>query len=141
MWYRKNTDQVAAEKFDDEFVLINFGRGTYFSLRHIAVDVWEQFETGASPEEVSRRVQERFGVSGDEVSQEIDRCIRALVDEELLCEADAAGPVPETWASESWAAPLVEVYSDLKDLIVLDPIHEVDDTIGWPRRPQHRQDP
>jgi len=77
MFYKQNDEHVAAEEFDGEFVLINFARGTYFSLRHAAVDVWRQFRNGANP---------------------------------------------------------VEVYSDLQDLIVLDPVHEVDYATGWPRR-------
>ena len=49
MFYKHNDEHVAAEEFDGEFVLINFARGTYFSLRLSAVDVWRQFRNGASP--------------------------------------------------------------------------------------------
>ena len=134
MFYKHNDEHVAAEEFDGEFVLINFARGTYFSLRFSAVDVWRQFRNGADPALVEGRIRERFAVAGDEAPAELKRCIQVLIDEELLREVGAPGSPVEDWSSQVWAAPAVEVYSDLQDLIVLDPVHEVDTTTGWPRR-------
>jgi hypothetical protein len=139
MLYRHNDAHVAAEEFDGELVLINFSRGTYFSLRHVAVDVWRQFAGGAEAVAVVERVREHFAVA-DGTRAELARCVQMLVDEELLCAAEAAGPPVDAWSSATWAAPVVEVYSDLRDLIVLDPVHEVDDSAGWPRRAAGRGD-
>jgi len=138
MLYKKNTDHVAAEEFDGEFVLINFAKGTYFSLRNAAVDVWQQFENGATREDVGTRIAARFSVSGDTIRAELERCVRMLIDEELICETASAGPPVEAWSSQAYEAPVIEVYSDLQDLIILDPVHEVDDTMGWPRRAPER---
>jgi hypothetical protein len=140
MLYRHNEAHVASEEFDGEFVLINFSRGTYFSLRHAAVDVWRQFRSGAAAAEVVERVSRHFSVAEGDARAELARCIQVLLDEELLCAAEAAGPPVEEWSARSWAAPVVEVYSDLRDLIVLDPVHEVDDAAGWPRRAAGRGD-
>ncbi|HEY8155181.1 MAG TPA: PqqD family protein [Myxococcota bacterium] len=134
MFYKHNDEHVAAEEFDGEFVLINFARGTYFSLRHAAVDVWRQFRNGADPALVARCIRDRFPDAGEDAPAELKRCIQALIDEDLLVEAEAPGAPVEDWSSQVWAAPAVEVYSDLKDLIVLDPVHEVDASTGWPRR-------
>jgi hypothetical protein len=134
MFYEHNLDHVAAEEFDGEFVLIHFARGTYFSLRHAAVDVWRQFRNGADPALVEGRVLARFAPTQGDASAQLRRCIQMLVDEELLRETPAAGPPVEDWSSPVWKAPAVEAYSDLKDLIVLDPVHEVDQSTGWPRR-------
>jgi len=134
MLYKKNTDHVAAEEFDGEFVLINFARGTYFSLRNAAVDAWQQFENGATPADVGARIAAHFSVSDDAIRDDFERCVRMLIDEELICEAANAGPPVEAWSSQAYEAPLIEVYSDLQDLIILDQVHEVEDDIGWPRR-------
>ena len=79
-------------------------------------------------------------ISGDAIRAELERCIGMLVDEELICETDIAGPPVEAWSSQAYEVPVVEVYSDLQDLIILDPVHEVDDAIGWPRRAPERDD-
>jgi hypothetical protein len=134
MYYAHNDEHVAAEEFDGEFVLINFARGRYFSLRHAAVDVWRQFRNGASPAEVVERVRGRFAVAHPDAPAQLAGCIQTLIDEELLRTVESAGPAVDDWSAAAWAPPCVEVYSDLQDLIVLDPIHEVDDAGGWPRR-------
>jgi hypothetical protein len=134
VYYKHNDEHVAAEEFDGEFVLINFARGTYFSLKHAAVDVWRQFRNGADPALVEERIRERFADTVPDAPAKLKRCIQVLIDEALLCEVGAPGPPVEDWSSQVWAAPAVEVYSDLQDLIVLDPVHEVDATTGWPRR-------
>jgi hypothetical protein len=132
--YRQNAEHVAAEEFDGEFVLIQFARGTYFSLRGTAVDVWRQFEAGASAAEVAQRVARRFGREDETALASLAECIDRLVAEDLLCECETSCEAPGAWASEVFAEPVVEVYSDLQELIVLDPIHEVDDAQGWPWR-------
>ena len=33
------------------------------------------------------------------------------------------------------AAPDLEIYDDLSDLILADPIHDVDNAEGWPKMP------
>jgi hypothetical protein len=134
MFYEHDREHVAAEEFDGEFVLIHFVRGTYFSLRHAAVEVWRQFRNGADPERVEERVLAHFALRGSDASAELKKCIQVLVDEQLLRETSAAGPPVEDWSSSVWTPPAIEVYSDLKDLIVLDPVHEVDTSQGWPRR-------
>jgi hypothetical protein len=140
MYYRQNDEHVAAEEFDGEFVVINFAAGRYFSLRGGAVDVWRQFRNGASPAGVAARVCDRFAPAGDDERAQLERCIQTLIDEGLLCAAQAAGPPVDEWSADAWAAPSVEVYSDLQDLIVLDPVHEVDQSSGWPRRAADRDD-
>ena len=35
----------------------------------------------------------------------------------------------------SFAVPVLGVFTDLADLIGIDPVHEVDESAGWPVRP------
>jgi hypothetical protein len=32
----------------------------------------------------------------------------------------------------AFTQPVLEVYTDMQDLLLLDPIHEVDEEAGWP---------
>jgi len=38
----------------------------------------------------------------------------------------------------AYAPPVLETFSDMQDLLLLDPIHEVDDA-GWPMAPRQAQ--
>ena len=40
-------------------------------------------------------------------------------------------PLPALAAKKPYTAPAVQKYDDLEDLLLLDPIHEVDEA-GWP---------
>lgn len=43
---------------------------------------------------------------------------------------EAASPPVEP--SRPWLMPALEIYSDMQDLLLFDPIHEVDPACGWP---------
>ena len=51
------------------------------------------------------------------------------------------GDKPAATAAELAAAPgpfTVEMFEDLADLILTDPVHDVDHDAGWPHRPADR---
>ena len=37
-------------------------------------------------------------------------------------------------AADEMQAPALEIYDDMAELILSDPIHEVDEDVGWPRK-------
>ena len=58
-----------------------------------------------------------------------------LIDAGFVVELDGieSGTVaPTAWPSD-YVAPQVERYDDIADIMMMDPIHEVDKTLGWPR--------
>jgi hypothetical protein len=60
-----------------------------------------------------------------------------LVSEELLRESPAEpteAVLEQTGEALVYAKPELQVYSDMKDLLLLDPIHDVSEE-GWPIRP------
>ena len=130
-------DRIAAEDFSGEVVLIDIEKGVYFSLQGLAVDLWRSF---AFP----RRIE---AVLDDFAAHGVDRLtVAGTVDElrrnDLLCETTAVAVVGPTCSppSTGFAAPIVAVFSDLAELIAIDPVHEVDATAGWPLRPANFPD-
>ena len=65
----------------------------------------------------------------------MSKCIEFLVDRGLIRLADAHMPMAELRLPPSmrneWTAPQFDEYTDMWDLIKLDPIHEADE-VGWP---------
>ena len=55
-----------------------------------------------------------------------------LITETSAVRADA-GPEPAADHRGHWEPPMLSVYEDMKDLLLLDPIHDVDEQ-GWPAR-------
>ena len=131
---------VVHETLDGEVVAINLDTGSYYSLKHVGAEVWAMIEEGGvTTDEVVRAVTRRYGSVGVEpaiVSLLGELRQEGLVaDEEatergvsLLLEDDDVGT-----EGHLFEAPVLHKYTDMQDLILRDPIHEVDDT-GWPNR-------
>ena len=128
---------LAAEEFDGETVLIDVAQGLYFSLRGSATELWRAFSEQRSEADVVEALCLQLAGS-DRV--ELEDAIRSMRENALLVsapEASSASPEKFMAASLSFSAPVVEVYSDLADLIAIDPVHEVDASAGWPMRPEN----
>lgn len=133
--YSINRSKVVYDKFDDEVVLINLENGNYFSIRGVAVLVWDLFSSGSDQRSVVSILAQTFGQPREILTADVAEFIGRLLEEELMIVSDSTleqttSALPKT-AAVNYAKPVLEVYSDMQDLILLDPIHEVDET-GWP---------
>ena len=133
--FRVNTPQVINEVLDGEAVIINMGTGDYFSLRGSGAFVWEALEAGAGP----AAIVGAFVAAGLGTSSEIEPGVVALVDqleaEGLIVRVEDDGPAPAPALPHPGGAfferPALEKFTDMQDLILLDPVHEVSER-GWP---------
>lgn len=133
--YVLNTE-IVAETFDDETVLIDVDRGIYFSMQGSAAAVWHAFDEPRTPAATCSELAAGLPEAERAMVAEL---IRDLAAQKLIITAEgvsanAAKPlVPFTAAS--FAVPVLGVFTDLADLIGIDPVHEVDESAGWPVRP------
>lgn len=130
------TPWVSHDRLDDEVMVINLKSGDYFAFQGAAADTWTLLVDGHQPSAVAEQIARRYAVEPATAAADIDGFVHALQDEELLQSGDPNGavtlselPVPAT--PLPYETPAIEKYEDLQDLLLLDPIHEVDET-GWP---------
>jgi hypothetical protein len=136
MRYSINHSKIVFEKFEDEVVLINLDNGNYFSIREVAGIVWGLIDKGFNSVEAAKFLSELFGASELELEDDIQLFIEQLLSEELISTSNSQVHTVFEASSvrisgKEYTKPKLEVYSDMQDLILLDPIHEVDET-GWP---------
>lgn len=128
---------VVLESFVDETVAVHLGTGRYFSIDLIGTEVINLLETGSSVGVVVKHLSVRYGADPKSVEGAIDEFVGQLVDEGLVRpapNASSSATIPEaTPADGPFTPPTLSVYSDMEDLLLLDPIHDVDET-GWPTR-------
>ncbi len=131
---------LAAEEFDGETVLVDVVRGLYFSLSGAATELWRAFaEQRSEADVVDTLCLQLAGANRGG----LEAAVSNMRENELLlpvAEASGASPVKFVAASSIFSLPVVEVYSDLADLIAIDPVHEVDASAGWPMRPENFPD-
>ena len=131
--YELNNPPVVAEMVDGEGIAINLRSGRYYSLLGPAAAVWNRLLEGCSPVEILQAVAD-LG-SHDELGVSLKQFVDGLLAEELIRPAADASPRGSAEALQPWAAEglRLERFTDMQDMLTLDPIHEIDDEFGWPR--------
>lgn len=125
---------IVWQAFDEESVVIDLESGIYYSLNLAGALIWHLLEAGASPAEAAERVLQ-CGAPPEAGDQVLGFCEKLL--EEGLIAPATNGTEPKAASAEMtfpWAPPSVSIYTDMQDLFLLDPIHDVDEA-GWPSRP------
>ena len=139
--FRINTPLVAIQEIEGEAILINFDTGCYYGANVTGSVLLELAQRGESVAAMVRALAGRCGVAESEVAGAADSFFKAAADGGLLVPLDASlvGSAPEAGASTpsgqrvdlDFVAPRLEKFDDLRDLLMLDPIHDVDQA-GWP---------
>jgi len=133
-----NAPQVVGEVIDGEAIIVNLKSGIYYSLAGPGGLVWSCIERQATRAEITAAVRARYSAETGVIETDVARLVDELVAEGLAVPADAAGePAPPGGACQDsematpYEAPVLNRYEDMHDLLLLDPIHEVDQ-MGWP---------
>lgn len=137
--YMPRRPNVISDIIDDEVVIIDMTTGAYYSLDRCGTVVWQALEAGLTVDEAIEQVQQRYDGEPAAVAQAVAQLVARLEEEKLMLArpAGAAGKTgalpPATGSRQPFAPPVLQKYDDMQDLIMLDPIHQVDET-GWPAR-------
>ena len=134
--YVPNRRDVAHEGFEGEVILIHFPSGKYFRLDEAGKVAWSAIEQGTMPLDVASALRNAFEVDEAASLASAVTLLGALEGHGLVVRGAAppAAPPPAGPATTPRAAfrePKIEVFSDLEELFLVDPIHDVDEA-GWP---------
>ena len=128
-----NYPNVVAESFDEEWVIVNLETGTYFSLDGSAAALWPHAIAGLTLEEFVATAGQIYPTAGPALRQDIEGFHEQLREHSLVRPIDAE-PITDVQVSVSatdYAGPRMGVHADLQDILLLDPVHDVD-AAGWP---------
>lgn len=130
--YKINEPDVTFETFEGELLVINLGNGNYHSLRGSAVHIWPALAEGYTVAEIAT-----IWAAQQDHTASIQTFVDQLVSENLMVpRADEPDkPLQTPTDAGEFSVPTLENYTDMQDLLMLDPIHEVDVT-GWPKKPE-----
>jgi hypothetical protein len=137
MRYRVNVPAVASQVMGGEAILIHFDSGRYYSVEGSGADIVAGLEQGRTADEIVAQLSEaQTGGAGQAlIADAVAKFLRELADEGLVVPADGDGDEPAARAARGPSSPFVTPrltrYTDLEELLRLDPIHDVD-AAGWP---------
>lgn len=123
--------RLASDVFDGEYIIANLDTGLYYSIQGLAVTLVNALPFEASFP-VILRLSEAFPDHRDTIQKELADIFQELQNEDIIRESAAAipeGPGPGA-IPEQYIPSKFNRYADMQDLLLLDPIHDVDED-GW----------
>ncbi len=139
--YVINSPKVLSETIEGETVIIHLGSGFYYSIDKRGSAIWELVINGETKESVVTDLTERLGQSREVMEKEVDYLINKFIVEDLVKIADGES-VKKVNTVEIYNSIKHDVkfepsklnkFTDMHDLLLLDPIHDVSDE-GWPNK-------
>ena len=152
--FAPNKPNVIHEVIDGEAVIVNLKNGTYYSIDKVGAELWDYIDKGFSVPTIIERLQARYVGSPESISQSVEKLITQFQSENLIVpkngghaedaatngmEQKASGNGEETEEKLPFEEPKLEKYSDMEDLLLLDPIHDVEEE-GWPRANANKEE-
>ena len=137
---------VVSDVIGGEAIMLHRVSGDYFSTDGVGCLIWQWIGESQSRSWILKTLNARFAAEPTEIETAVDAFLGDLVTHQLVREiVSDAGSVaeasiePQPEPKPIFARPVLHVYSDIRRMILLDPIHEVAQT-GWPN-PRPMDDP
>lgn len=133
--YKLNEEKMFFDMSEDQAIVIDSTSGTYYAMNMLASFAFDYLTKGADLQTLADAIRKLPGCPED-VDSKLESFVARLLAHEILV-ADEAN----TFAGTVEAAPLwfmegcefsLESYQDMADLILADPVHDVDVEFGWP---------
>jgi len=126
--YRIASAEITHQFLDGEVVAIDFQTGHYHNLRGAAAQAFAALLAGTP--------QENLPSVFTDAPADAPAVFQGLINTWLKTGLLVAGPAVhliEATAPVAWSAPCSEVFEDMQQLLLADPIHDVGDK-AWPRQ-------
>ena len=127
---------VVSDIIDGEVLIMDSRNGFYFSSSGPGAVIWRLIELSYNEDQIAARIAAESGADLSVVAPAIAEFLDQLLAHDLVRPASAGQTLscePPPQMEGNFVAPELAVYSDMQDLLLLDPIHDVSEA-GWPTR-------
>ncbi|MBY0243942.1 MAG: PqqD family protein [Sphingobacteriaceae bacterium] len=135
--YIVNSQGVYSDNFDGEAVIVNLNLGNYYSVRDVASAIWSSLQLGVSLSNLADQISSHYNSDKAIVAADLLALFEHLFNDSMIVEFNdgSVSALDTSLLPAQYSAPQLETFSDLQDLFLLDPVHAVDDKLGWPIKP------
>ena len=135
-----NEPHIVHETIDGETILMDLRSGNYFSIEKSGAVLWEILVQTGDVDALLKKSEELGDPKkSNQIQTDIKKFVSKLMEEGLIVEAESkdkseiTGEMLNSFKKAVTATDTLEVnkYSDMQEMLLLDPIHDVDDK-GWP---------
>ncbi len=132
--YKLNEEKMFFDIADGQAVVINFTTGMYYGTSTLGSAVLEKLIKKADPEKVLAALKAADGCPED-MEANLNQFIKELLEKEILVPANDSDlgdiRLDQSVFAEGFKLTLDE-FAEVQDLLLADPIHDVDVEEGWP---------
>ncbi|MCP4398989.1 MAG: PqqD family protein [bacterium] len=143
--FKINSPQVVHETIDGEAVIIDMDTGSYYSLQHVGAAIWNFIDRRIQVKHIVAGICQQYSGDAEEMAEAVSQLLSQLQEEHLILpnsdatETSQPSGLPDLEGEKTeFVMPVLERFTDMQDLLLLDPIHEVDEAEGWPKKPQEQ---
>lgn len=132
--YKPSGPGIVYQEIEGEVIVVDLQKGHYYSLTGTAVPIWSSLLRGCGVSGVVGEICSAYSGDPSEIETSVTELVDALEAEGLVARSDVPPAPPELLSPEAkiaFSPPLFQKYTDMEDVLVLDPIHDVDES-GWP---------
>lgn len=137
--YVINEQKVYADYAEGQYIVLNHVTGEYYSFDRASSAVLGALLSGADESSVTAAFLEKYGPDcgaapavAKFVAELLEAGIIAAAAGEAIPAAEAGAALLGEIADKTMPELGFEAFSDVADLLLMDPIHEVDEEMGWP---------
>ncbi|MBR3396442.1 MAG: hypothetical protein IKG70_01150 [Lachnospiraceae bacterium] len=131
--YKLNEEKMFFDIADGQAVVINFVTGMYYGTSTLGSAVLEALVKGAEPALIAEEIRKADGCPAD-FEEQLKIFTDTLVEKEIIIPAEGNGePASIDAAAYSDGFELtVDEFAEVQDLLLADPVHDVNVEQGWP---------
>lgn len=129
-------DEIVLERLGNEIIMISFNSGRYFSSKGLATDILLLIENRVPAAKWELKLSNHYSI--EVLNKNKIRTFLETLLENHLCigiqeleESDYELPID--LQREQFDEPVIKIYDDLQDIIMVDPIHDTS-LEGWPEK-------
>ncbi len=137
--YRVRDRNIVSEIIDEEAIIMDLNSGMYFSAEGVGAVIWDGIVCGFEVTQIKQRILQSFSAEPAGLDADFENFAASLLANKLVDVAHGAALPSVDWsiplpaARRGYDPPILTRYDDLRELALLDPIHDVEEA-GWPNR-------
>ena len=131
--YKLNESKMFADVTNNVAIIINSETGIYYGMNNCGSIVFQAIIDGSSIQSILESLKKIEGCPND-IEQKLKSFTDELLQKEIIVEAEQSSKVPvfdENIIKQDKFEMKVLEYADAQEMLLADPIHEVDEKEGW----------
>ena len=133
--YKLNEEKMFYDYADGQAVVINYQTGMYYGMNLLGSAILERIIAGKDVNEIIMAVK-ALPQCPEDIAERVQNFVKELQDKEVIVNGPTVVGGAESFANEVAADGFdlkLDMFADMADLLLADPVHDVDLQAGWPK--------